>query len=50
MLIDGTVRPKLHNELVAQVVRTSANRGWLLPSALYSSVHVCAPLNAHLSR
>lgn len=50
MLIDDTVLPKLHNKLVAQVIRTSANRGWLLPSALYSSVHVYAPLNVHLSR
>lgn len=38
MLIDDTVRSKLHNELVAQVVHTSANRVWL--SVLHSSVHV----------
>lgn len=38
MLIDDTVCPELHNELVAQVFHTSANRAWLLPFVLYSSV------------
>lgn len=37
-LINDTVCPKLHNELVTQVVHNSANRVFL--SALYSSVHL----------
>lgn len=49
MLIDDTVCPELHNELVAQDFHTSANRVWLLLSALYSSVCVYAPLNLHLN-
>lgn len=49
MLIDDTVCPELHNELVSQVFHTSANRVWLLPFVLYSCVYVYAPLNLHLN-
>ena len=49
MLIDDTVCPELRNELVSQVVHTSANRVWLLPFILYSSVYAYAPLNLHLN-
>lgn len=49
MLINDTVWPELHNELFSQVFHTSANRVWLLPFILYSSVHEYAPLNLHLN-
>lgn len=47
MQIDDTVCPELHNELVAQVVHTSANSLASAVHSVFECVCAYAPLNLH---